>query len=103
MKLKKRGKNFSRRQSKVEILNFSKFGIWVLVDGKEYFVDFDAYPWLKDASVEDLADVHAGYGTGLYWPALDLDISIEALEHPERFPLAANFSTKKKSAKPKAA
>jgi hypothetical protein len=64
------------------------------MEGKEYYVDFANYPWFLDTSMREIYNVEGGFGTGIYWPDLDLDISIEALDNPEKFPLIAKFESK---------
>ena len=38
--------------SAVEIINISKHGFWVLLDGRELFLLFDHFPWFKQATVD---------------------------------------------------
>jgi len=45
--------------SKCEIANISPFGVWVLIQNKEYFLNHKQYPWFKGASVEDVLDVES--------------------------------------------
>ena len=95
MKSKKPGKNSS--QNIVEILNLSPHGMWLLVNQKEYFVDYERYPWFQEATISDVRSVElTGLGSGLYWPALDIDVELEALEHPEKYPLIARMTLPKK-------
>jgi hypothetical protein len=102
MSAKKRGKNFSLKKNRPEILNMSPFGMWVLVNEKEYFIDYSRYPWFKEANMQEIGNVEIiGFNSGLYWPDLDIDVAVEALEHPEQFPLIANIPTKKKKQKAK--
>jgi len=104
MKSKKPGKHSFPKKSKPEILNISPLGMWLLIEEKEYYVDFKNYPWFLEANMTEISNVESGFGTGIYWPALDIDVSLEALEHPEKFPLIAKFeSTNKKIRKKKAA
>ncbi len=50
MKSQRHGKNLS----KAEIQGISEFGIWMLVEGIEYFLSYDEYPWFKSATVEQI-------------------------------------------------
>ena len=34
--------------SQVEIQNISPHGIWVFLQGKEYFLDYERFPWFSD-------------------------------------------------------
>lgn len=85
MKSLKHGKS----TSKAEILNLSKFGIWMLVLGKEYFLSFEEYPWFKEASVEQIYGFELIHDRHLYWEELDVDLSLASLDEPHKFPLTA--------------
>lgn len=76
-----------RRTSGAEVQGVLKDGLWLLVQGREYFLPFTRYPWLKTASLSILQHVKLLHGHHLYWPELDVDVELEALEHPERYPL----------------
>ena len=83
MKLKTSGLNISE----VEVLNISIHGIWVLVEGKEYFLSYQEYPWFQDARLSEIQDVQLLHRSHLYWPKLDVDLSLNSLEYPEKYPL----------------
>jgi hypothetical protein len=90
MKSSVRGKS----TSEVEVTNIDAFGFWLLVSGKEYFLPYDEYPWFRDARVRDILNVTLSGEGHLHWPALDVDLSVESLEHPESFPLTATVRRK---------
>lgn len=73
--------------SDIEITNISIHGIWLYVKGKEYFLPYDEYPWFRDARFSEIQYVQLLNEGHLYWPKLDVDLSIECLEHPEKYPL----------------
>ena len=75
-----------------EVLNISKHGFWLMVDGHEYFLDFDLFPWFRQATVEQLCDVELLHKEHLYWPKLDIDLDLDRIKHPERYPLVARTS-----------
>lgn len=74
------------RTSEVEVTNVSPNGLWLLLDGRELFASFRDFPWFADATIQQLVDVQRPSAHHLYWPALDVDLAVESLEHPERFP-----------------
>lgn len=78
-----------RRCSEVEITKRSKLGIWLLLGEKELFLSFDDLPWFKDASVSAIHNVELLNDQHLYWSDLDIDLAVESIENPERFPLIA--------------
>ena len=73
--------------SEAQVLNVDAMGIWLLVRGKEYFLAHDEFPWFRDAPIGDVLNVTLEHEGHLRWPALDVDLSIESIEHPESFPL----------------
>ncbi len=83
MKSSGRGK----RTFGAEVQGVLKEGLWMLIRGREYFLPFAAYPWLRTASLSALQRVKLLHGHHLYWSDLDVDIDVESLEHPERYPL----------------
>lgn len=84
-KLQKPGKNTSPKET--EILNISTFGVWMLVDGVEYFLPFKEFPWFRDATVKDIHDVKRSKLGHLHWPALDVDLDVHSLGNLEKYPL----------------
>jgi len=73
-----------------EVTNISSHGLWILSNGKEFFLSYENFPWFKDKTVNDITKV-VSFGRGhLYWENLDVDLSLEMIEHPERFPLQSN-------------
>ncbi len=83
MKLQKRGSV----TSEPEVLNISKFGLWLLVQDHEYFLPFNEFPWFNKATVQDIHDVKLVGNKYLNWPKLDVDLSLESLGNLEKFPL----------------
>ena len=76
--------------SEVEVTNISKHGLWLLTKKKELFMSYQEFPWFKDATVEQILNVEEPTPGHFYWLDLDVDLSIESIEHPERFPLKSN-------------
>ena len=73
----------------VEVTNISSHGIWLLTGDKELFMPYDEFPWFKDIPVGKIINVEEPTPGHFYWPELDVDLGIESIEHPERFPLKA--------------
>ncbi len=82
MKSPKRGNATS-----ISVENITPLGIWLLVEGKEYFLSYEDYPYFKDQVLGAIQDVQLLHGYHLYWPQLDVDLEIDNLEHPEKYPL----------------
>ena len=83
-----------RGTSAVEILNVSPHGFWLMVSEKEYFLDFDHFPWFRRANLDQLFRVELLHGEHLYWPDLDLDLDLDRIEYPEKYPLVAETETR---------
>jgi hypothetical protein len=73
--------------SEVEVTNISRHGFWLYLAGRELFVSFSEFPWFAEASVAKITNVEWPRADHLYWPDLDIDLSIRSIEHPEEFPL----------------
>lgn len=77
---------------KAEVQDISSRGLWLLVNGTEYFLSFEQFPWFKEAKLSDISSVKLLHGEHLYWPNLDIDLAVESLQTPEKYPLV--FSNK---------
>jgi hypothetical protein len=73
----------------VEVTNVSTVGLWLLLADEELFLPFSEFPWFEHASVGKIANVELLGADHLHWPDLDVDLSVESIRHPERFPLKA--------------
>lgn len=77
----------------VEVTNVSKHGFWLLLGDEELFVPFSEFPWFKDAPVAKLTNVERPQPHHLYWPDLDVDLAVDSIRYPERFPLVSRSGT----------
>lgn len=82
MNLKKLGKLTSNIQ-----VEKSEHGVWLFIYDKEYFLPYKEYPWFKNAKDSTLNNVKLLFGNHLHWPDLDVDLELDSLEHPEKYPL----------------
>jgi hypothetical protein len=73
----------------VEVTQIDKQGIWLLIGEKELFLSFENFPWFRNASVSSIHNVELVSERHLHWPDLDIDLAVESIEHPERFPLVS--------------
>jgi hypothetical protein len=90
MRSAQRGKH----TSDVEVTNVSRHGFWILLHGRELFVPFSEFPWFRNASIGQLVEVSLAHPDHLYWPQLDVDLAVESIEHPDRYPLVSRPATK---------
>ena len=81
----------SKHTSEVEVGNVSKHGFWLLVAGQEHFLGFKDFPWFEHAPIGQLMNVQLLHSRHLYWPDLDIDLTLDSIEHPEGFPLVSRW------------
>lgn len=81
--------------SKPEVQEITRHGVWLLVNGTEYMLPFSKFPWFKRAKVEDVLNLRLIHSNHLYWPNLDVDLGIDTLENPDRFPLMDRVEKKR--------
>ena len=75
--------------SGAEVTNVSSHGLWLLVGDRERFLGFGDFPWFRDAPIGKVLNVELPAPGHLYWPDLDVDLDVESIEHPDRFPLVS--------------
>jgi hypothetical protein len=78
-----------RSISQIEVTNISPHGFWLFIDETELFVPFTDFPWFKEASIAELTRVELPSPHHLYWPDLDIDLAVDSIQHPERYPLVS--------------
>ena len=84
-----------RSTSVVEVTHISEHGFWLLLSTGEPFVSFAAFPSFRDATIAQLQDVRLLHREHLYWPELDVDLALESIFHPERYPLISHRGSNK--------
>lgn len=76
----------------VSVENITPFGVWLFVNEKEYFLSYNDYPYFRDQTLSSIQNVQLIHGYHLYWPDLDVDLEIDNLENPERYPLKSKVT-----------
>jgi len=84
-----RSARHGRRTSAVEVSNISPNGLWLLLDERELFLPFEQFPWFRKAPIDALLNVRRPQKHHLWWPELDVDLAVESIEHPGRYPLVS--------------
>ncbi len=79
-----------------EVTNKSSQGLWVLLPEGEVFLPYREFPWFREASIGEALHVKLLHGGHLYWPDLDVDLAVESLRHPDRFPLVSKVKVGRK-------
>ena len=86
MKSETRGKRISRASVK----RITRTGILLEVEGKPYFLRYAQFPWFKGANRQAVRQVQLLEPDHLRWPVLDVDLSLESIQTPERYPLVSH-------------
>ncbi len=78
--------------SGVEVTHVSRHGFWLLLGDEELFLPFDTFPWFKTATIEQISQVEWPTLDHVYWPLLDIDLSVASIRDPAAFPLVSKVS-----------
>jgi hypothetical protein len=81
------GENISR--SKPLVQELVAHGFSLTLAGERLYLAFADFPWFAGASVDQLSDVLWPSTDHLYWPSLDIDLSVASIRDPKAFPLMA--------------
>lgn len=77
----------------VSVLMINDRGLMISVQGQEYFLSYNRIPWMRNASIAQTLDIRMSGRNAIEWPTLDVDLEIESLKHPERYPLIMKRNT----------
>ena len=69
------------------VLMINAQGIMLSVQGQDYFLSYNRILWMQDAPIRSVLNVQMSGPDAIEWPDLDVDLEIESLRHPERYPL----------------
>ena len=75
------------QDSSVSVLMINDKGIMLSVKGNDYFISYNRMPWIKNASITDALNVQMSGRNAIEWPTLNIDLEIDSLKHPKRYPL----------------
>jgi len=57
----------------------------MLIDDEELALPYSEFAWFKAATIQQILNVLRPTADHLYWPELDVDLSVESIRHPEGF------------------
>ena len=69
------------------VLMINAQGIMLSVQGCDYFLSYNRVPWMQNAPIRSVLNVQMSGSEAIEWPDLDVDLEIDSLRHPERYPL----------------
>ena len=72
-----------------EFINVSGHCVWMLLGDEELALPYSEFPLFKAATIQQILNVLRPTADHLFWPDLDIDLSVESIRHPEEFPLRA--------------
>ncbi len=75
------------QSTSASVLMINTQGIMISVQGCDYFLSYNRIPWMKDARISDVLNIRMSGRSAIEWEALGVDLEIESLKHPERYPL----------------
>ena len=79
------------RSSRVEIGEVTNEGFWLVADGERLYLPYEKFPWFRHVSREQLGEVKLWPPDHLQWERLDIDLCIDSIHHPEKYPLIAHY------------
>ena len=79
-------KNNSSNTS-ASVLMINAQGIMLSICGHDYFLSYNRIPWMQDAPIRSVLNVQMSGPEAIEWPDLDVDLELDSLRHPARYPL----------------
>lgn len=84
--------NNNSQPTSASVLMINAQGLMLSVMGQDYFLSYNRVPWMRDARISSVLNVRMCGTNAIEWPDLDVDLEIESLKHPERYPLVMKRS-----------
>ena len=72
-----------------EVTSISDRGFRLRLGDEDLFVSYTEFPWFAGAPATKIRQVERPSADHLYWPALDIDLSIQSIRRPQDFPLVS--------------
>ena len=73
----------------VAISYVTEYGFWLRTPEGDRFLAFANFPRVRDAPVRHILHVEEVTPGHYHWPDLDVDLSLQIIRNPERFPLVS--------------
>jgi hypothetical protein len=68
--------------SYAEVTTINRQGFWLQYRDEELYLPFVEFPVFEHATVAQICKVECLSGSRVYWPALDIDLTLEQLRNP---------------------
>ncbi len=79
-------KKLGRNTSITEVTHIDSRGLWLYVDKNEHYMPFNKFPWFADATIRQISRVERHAENHFHWPELDIDLTIDMIDHPDKYP-----------------
>ena len=83
----RRESEYTEACTSASVLMINAEGIMLSVQGHDYFLSYNRIPRMQDAPIRSVLNVQMSGSEAIEWPDLDVDLEIDSLRHPERYPL----------------
>jgi uncharacterized protein DUF2442 len=71
----------------VAVTGISDEGVELVVDGRKVVLTYEDFPWFEGAPEKHIRNVRRPHAWHLRWPGLDVDLEVDSIFAPERYPL----------------
>jgi hypothetical protein len=72
----------------------------LLVNEREVFLAFKDFPWFREATVREITNVELPSPHHLYWPDLDVDLAVESIDVPQKYPMVSRVLPDRRRRRP---
>ncbi len=69
-----------------EVTSLSPHGFWLQCGEEELYLPFVEFPLFEHATIAQICRVQCVSASRLYWPGLDLDLTLDAIRNPMAYP-----------------
>jgi len=76
----------------VKVRSIMPDGIFLSVRENDYYLSYNRLPWFRNAKLSDIFNVTMMGDDAIRWEALDVDLEIDSLIYPEKYPLVMKRS-----------
>ncbi len=75
--------------SAIEITDTDVLGIRMLRRNEVLFLSYQDFPWFENQPKRKIENVTEVSPEHFYWPEIDVDLCLDSIRHPGKFPLKA--------------
>jgi hypothetical protein len=68
--------------ARADIISIDRQGFWLRSRDEELYLPFALFPWFEHATVAQLCHIECIGASCLYWPGLDLELTLDRIRNP---------------------